>query len=121
VSEGIERNVRLPAPPKRVWEALTEEDQLSAWIGWDAEIDAHPGGAVRFGAAGGTRMRGIVSVAEPPHRLSFRWRELSGAGPSLRIGEPRTVEFVLEHDGDGTLLTVTESAGLLGPEEARVS
>ena len=61
VSEGIERNVRLPAPPKRVWEALTEEDQLSAWIGWDAEIDAHPGGAVRFGAAGGTRMRGIVS------------------------------------------------------------
>ena len=48
VPDSIERELILPAPPARVWAALTQPDQLSAWFGARASIDLRPGGEVVF-------------------------------------------------------------------------
>ena len=111
----VTRTIALRAAPEEVWGALTEAGRLSEWFGVRAEIDPRPGGAVRFSARDGEERRGLVEVADPPHRLVFRWRELNGALVGIVAGDASTVEFLLEPDGDGTRLVVTESPGILTP------
>lgn len=43
---------------------------------------------------------------DPPRRAVFRW--LGGAGGELEDAPANTVEFTIEPDGDGVLLTVRE-------------
>ena len=110
-AETMRKELRLRASPEEVWGALTQD--LSLWFGAAAEIDARPGGAVRFRWPDGTERRGLVETCDPPRRLAFRWRELRGAGVGLSIGDVSTVEFVLEPHAGATRLTVTESPGIL--------
>lgn len=108
----VTRSIALRAAPEEVWGALTDASRLSDWFGVQAEIDPRPGGAVRFANRDGGERRGLVEAAEPPHRLVFRWREIHGL-VGVVAGGASTVEFLLEPDGDGTKLVVTESPGIL--------
>ena len=54
VPDSIELEVILPVPPTRVWTALTQPDQLSAWFGTAATIDLRPGDEVIFTWDGST-------------------------------------------------------------------
>jgi uncharacterized protein YndB with AHSA1/START domain len=69
----------LPAPPRRVWRALTTAE-LGAWF-WPprfqtvAEVEPRPGGSLRLRSAPmGMGVTGDVLEAEAPHRLRVRWR-----------------------------------------------
>lgn len=119
LDQAVTRSIALRAAPKEVWAALTDTDRLSEWLGVRAEIDPRPGGTVRIAERDGGERRGLVEVADPPHRLAFRWRE---TGRRMMVGlvssEASTVEFVLEPDGDGTRLMVRESPGILAPSGA---
>jgi uncharacterized protein YndB with AHSA1/START domain len=112
----IARRIEIKAPASEVWEALVDAPTLSEWLGAEAELEPRDGGAARFTFPDGTRRLGIVESFEPPRRLGIRWREVSGAGPSLRIGEPSTVVFELVPTTTGTAVTVTESPGVLAPD-----
>jgi uncharacterized protein YndB with AHSA1/START domain len=116
LDQAVTRSVALRAAPEDVWAALTDADRLSEWFGVRAEIDPRPGGTVRIAERDGGERRGLVEVADPPRRLVFRWRE---TGRRMMVGlvssEASTVEFLLERDGDGTRLRVTESPGVLAP------
>jgi uncharacterized protein YndB with AHSA1/START domain len=106
VPDTIERELILPVPPNRVWEALTRPEQLSAWFGTHASLDLRPGGALSFSwdqlELHGTNS-GVIEVVEPPHRFAWRWR----SGPH---DEPMTrVEFTLEVHPQGTRLRMVES------------
>ncbi len=116
--DAVRRQIAMAAPPEAVWEALTEGERLSSWFGANVEIEARPGGAVRFRFADGTERRGVVQAADAPRRLVFRWTALRGSGFDLAAGDASTVEFALEPDGDGTRLVVTESPGILARAEA---
>ena len=100
----------LAHPVERVWVALTEPGELSAWWG-DAEIDLAPGG-----------------------RFVLRWRNLDENGDAAvmhatitRLEPPRLLETVgdlhgtlrweLEPEGDGTRLSFSSTLEL--PEEYR--
>ena len=115
VPDSIEREVILPAPPARVWTALTQADQLGAWFGTQASIDLHQGGEVVFTWDGSTgprgTSRGVIETVEPTHRFAFRWQANPGDVLMTRV------EFTLEPHVEGTRLLVVESGfGSLPPE-----
>lgn len=88
----------LKHAPDKVWRALTETDQLAEWF-----PDGPPRGkfvegeTVQFGTGGdGPGFAGTVLVADPPRVLEYRWGD-------------DTLRFELQPDGDGTVLTFTDT------------
>ncbi|HUB99970.1 MAG TPA: SRPBCC domain-containing protein [Solirubrobacterales bacterium] len=101
LAHTVTRSVVLDAPPAEVWEAITDEGQLSEWLAPEVELDPQEGGEVVCRFEDGEERRGEVELVEEAERLAFRWwRE--GAGPSR-------VEFVVDAVAEGTRLTVIES------------
>jgi uncharacterized protein YndB with AHSA1/START domain len=69
----IER--RLAHPVERVWQAVTEPDELAHWFPTTVEVDLREGGAMRFTFPQGglDPMTGEVTELDPPRRIAFRW------------------------------------------------
>jgi uncharacterized protein YndB with AHSA1/START domain len=100
-SRSIEKELFIQAPLERVFRALTEKEDLERWFMKTAEVDLHPGGAIRFEWGPGVFNFGKILVLEPLHRLSYSWEALS---PSAT-----TVSFELTAETDGTLLHLTQA------------
>jgi uncharacterized protein YndB with AHSA1/START domain len=117
----VRRTVVLPAAPEAVSNALTDTEQLSAWLGGDVEIDAVPGGQIAVREDGRLR-RGVVVDMDPLRHLEIRWLP-----PSRRVGflwgpdegpagESGGVEFTLEPvPGGRSRLTVVEHPPVEAP------
>lgn len=110
----IDRTIEINATPERVWRALTDVAELSAWF--QVTID----GAIAQGADAwmtsvhpefaGQRFRVWFVELTPPRRLVWQWHP-GAVDPAVDYSrEPRTtVTFVLERSGRGTRLTVSET------------
>jgi uncharacterized protein YndB with AHSA1/START domain len=109
----------IQAPVADVWAFLTDPGALSAWFGADAWLELEPGGPVRFRFADGTERRGTVTHVEIGRRLTWRWRELHGAGLSLVVGDHSIVSIELLPSGDATRVRISESPTT--PEELPAS
>jgi uncharacterized protein YndB with AHSA1/START domain len=94
----IRKEIVLPSPREEVWEALTDPERLADWFANDVELELRPGGRARFRWDNGEQRRATITDVEPAERLAFTWED---------EGE---VEFRLADDGDGTRLTVVETA-----------
>jgi uncharacterized protein YndB with AHSA1/START domain len=94
----IRREIVLPAPREEVWEALTDPDRLAEWFANDVDLDLRPGGGASFRWSNGEERSATVTEIDPERRLAFEWDD---------EGE---VEFTLDDAGDGTRLTVVETA-----------
>ena len=68
MSERIERELWLPAPPEAVWEAVTSD----GWLADRVLMDLRPGGEARFESDDGVR-EGWIEDVSAPERLSFWW------------------------------------------------
>jgi uncharacterized protein YndB with AHSA1/START domain len=113
----VERTIELAEPPETVWRAITSSRELAAWFGAAAEVDAKPGGAVRFRWPDGSERRGVVEIAEAPRRFAFRWRPIVRLPEGVSMGNVSRVELRLEpRESGGTRLTVSESPGIAGVE-----
>lgn len=99
----VTRSVDLDATPERVWDALVDDDQRSAWLGRRSRIDVRRGGPGKVTDDDGTVRHLAVEDVQPGRRLAWRW------WPE-QTGNCSTVEFVLEPVGPGTRLIVTERA-----------
>lgn len=108
--------VHIAAPPERVFRALTDPLEITAW--WrlpghyettDARIDLRVGGSYRLSGTSARRkgfvVTGVYRVVEPPHRLSYTWTPdwEDGARDSI-------VDFRLEVAGGGTRVVVRHTA-----------
>lgn len=96
----------LPAPPERVWRALTDPAALVEWFwprasyGTVAETDPRPGGKYRIDAPkAGIAAEGEYVTVEPPHRLVMTWRWADEPTETL-------VTIELEDTAEGTALTL---------------
>jgi uncharacterized protein YndB with AHSA1/START domain len=118
--EAVEREVRIAARPKTVFEFLTDPEKQVLWMGRRAELDARPGGIYRVEIDDQVTARGEFLEIEAPGRVvfSFGWEgQQSGEGEhGVSPGSSR-VEVTLEPEGDGTLLRLRH---LDLPEQARV-
>jgi uncharacterized protein YndB with AHSA1/START domain len=113
----VRTTIEIAAPPKRVFEALTDARELATWwAGDDARVlecdaDLRPGGSwhVRIidGDGAERAFDGEYRVVDPPHRLEQTWRASDDGDASIvRYDlEPLEVE-----GGTGTRLTVTHTA-----------
>ncbi|MCV7344045.1 SRPBCC family protein [Mycolicibacterium rhodesiae] len=92
---------RLPHPVERVWNAITDPQERSQWMG-NTTIDAREGGTIDMTPSAPPipseqkRMVGRILVWDPPHVFEHEWNQ--------RIVEPGVVRYELVPDGDGTLL-----------------
>jgi uncharacterized protein YndB with AHSA1/START domain len=110
----IDRTIEIAAPPERVWRALTDAAELSAWFQVTIEGAIAPGAEVWMTALHpgyeGQRFRVWFVELTPPQRLVWQWHP-GEIDPTVDYSrEPRTtVTFVLERSGRGTRLTVSET------------
>jgi uncharacterized protein YndB with AHSA1/START domain len=108
---GLRLERTLPAPPERVWRALTEASPLTAWF-WPAHfaatvrVDARPGGELRIAAADGLAVSGRFREVEAPRRLVFTWRWDGDPAVADSAGD----EDEEAADDEETLVTIELSA-----------
>lgn len=113
VPDRIERSIVLPASRERVWQAVTQPEQLSQWMmGMVRDIDFRVGGEMRFSWENEpSPYTGTIEAIEEPHRFAYRWFAYGVGHPhELFPAQPLTlVEFILDEVAEGTRLTVVES------------
>jgi len=116
MTDTIVKTVEIAAPVERVWRALTDHREFGQWF--KARIDqpfvAGGESTGQMTYPGFEHFPWIATVVEiePMRRFVFNWPATGGdetALAELATLERTRVEFVLEADGDGSRLTVTES------------
>jgi uncharacterized protein YndB with AHSA1/START domain len=124
-ADRIEKKILLRAPRKRVWRALTDSAEFGAWFGVRFDGPFVPHASLR-GVIVPTAVDADVARAQKPYEgkpfeitveqmepeslFSFRWHPYAMEPDVDYSHEPTTlVAFVLEEQGNETLLTVTES------------
>jgi uncharacterized protein YndB with AHSA1/START domain len=96
MTDQIEREQLLPAPPQQVWEVVTAPGFLAD----EVELELEPGGEARF-----DERSGWVEEAVEAERLVFWWS--ADHEPASRV------ELTLEPEADGyTRLRVVEARPL---------
>ena len=123
-TDRIEKQITLDAPRARVWRALTDVKQFSAWFGVSLVTPFAPGAEVR----GQINIRNYehvtmtiwIETMEPERFFSFRWHPYAIEPGVDYSAEPTTrVSFTLEDAGGGTRLTIVESGFDKIPESRR--
>jgi uncharacterized protein YndB with AHSA1/START domain len=124
-SDRIHKQVTLDAPRSRVYRALTDAQQFSAWFGVELSTPFAPGADV----VGKLMHRGTefrftfwIEKMEPERFFSFRWHPYAIDKNVDYSAEPTTlVTFTLEDAADGaTQLTIEESGFDAIPESRRM-
>lgn len=108
----VERTLHIDAPPRRVYELLTDADLLLEWLAPEVDADATPGGPLRWRHVNGDSVIGSFVELVPARRVvfTFGWDdEAVGVPPGST-----TVEIDLHPDGAGTRLRLVHR-GLAGP------
>ena len=113
-ADRIEQQIELKAPRGRVWRALTDHREFSAWFGVNLESPFVSGqstaGQITFPGYEHVRMEVVVQKIEPESYFSYTWHPYAiEPGVDYSQEPPTLVEFNLEENANGTLLKVTES------------
>jgi len=106
--------MEIAAAPETVFAFFTDPELMVRWMGEEATLAPHPGGACRIRVHGDNVARGEYVAVEPPSRVVFTWgweNEDSPVPPGSS-----TVEVVLAPSRVGTVVTLSHG-GL--PVEAR--
>ena len=114
VTDRIEKKVLLKAPRARVWRALTTPAEFGAWFGATLEGAFAEGKTVRgpitYPGYEHLTLEIVIDRIQPERYFSFRWHPYAIDPAADYSSEPTTlVEFTLDEQDGGTLLTIVES------------
>lgn len=98
-------SIEIEAPPEVVFEYLTTEAGMTAWMGQYARLDPQRGGEFAVDIAG-YAIRGEYLAVEPPSRVVVSWGIVGT--PDLPAGAS-IVEFLLAATDQGTRLELVHS------------
>lgn len=108
IDEAIEHATFVKAKPEAVYDAITTAEGLDGWFTVDGEVDAKPGGHIKFrwknwgvdsvSAEDG----GPVIEADRPNKFVFEWNPDNNEYRT-------TVKMVFEPTEDGTIIRLRES------------
>jgi uncharacterized protein YndB with AHSA1/START domain len=107
--DEVTKEIEVESDPERAWQAISEQDELSEWLGGEVEVELVPGGGISVRGEESER-RGFVESVEEGSSLSFWWSE-DGA-ESTRV----ELEVIADPGVDGCVIRVTESRPLAGIE-----
>lgn len=113
-TDRIEKQVQVSAKRPRVWRAIADAEEFGSWFGIRLDGPFAPGATV----LGRITMKGYehitlemrIEKVEPEGYLSYRWHP-GAVDPKVDYSrEPMTlVEFRLQENSGGTLITIAES------------
>lgn len=98
-------SVDIDASPETVFEYLTTNDGMTAWMGHRADLNPNPGGRFAVDIAGHP-VRGEFLHVEPPNRVVVSW---GFAGSDDLPAGASTVEFILTRTTSGTRVDLCHS------------
>lgn len=101
----VECSIWIAAPPERVWQAVTEPEQLAQWYapGSPWEIPQLTADAtVKFHNTPTEILLATIETADPPQHFSLRWEPEED-------GTVLTTSFILTAENDGTRVTIRET------------
>ncbi len=107
----IQQTIEIRAPPRKVYDALTNPDVLVRWFPDSARIEPKPGGSYRFAWRGGYLHEGSVLAAVAPRSLSLVW-PLDGFNTR--------VHFRLTRVRGGTVLKFRQTGIGFDPRRVRI-
>lgn len=122
--DAVMGEIHIAAPPERIFQALTDPNQLAQWWGQtglyrltDCRADVRPGGtwqSIGVSADGQPfQTSGEYLEVDPPHLLVYTWlADWDG-------GTKSTVRFEFTPSGDGTLVKLRHSGFATQPETGK--
>ena len=124
-NDRITRQIQIDADLQRVWDALSDATAFGEWFRVNLDgafvVGETTTGRMTYPGHEGVPWTSVTEVMEPPKRFVFRWPDCTpgeDAGPGTVW---LTVEFTLQPQDGGTLVTVTETGFAAVPEDRRVS
>src|SRR5262249_29780531 len=108
-SDEVHLEIRIHASPQTVFALLTDPARMRTWPAELVDAEPRPGGVFRISGPSGVSIEGTYLEIIPNRKVVFTWGGVEGLHPGQS-----TVEFVLESDGEGTLLRLRHY-GLPGP------
>jgi uncharacterized protein YndB with AHSA1/START domain len=102
---AVECSIWIAAPPERVWQAVTEPEQLAQWFApgspWEIpQLEVNT--TVKFHNTATEILLATIQTADPPQQFILRW-EPEEDGTIL------TTSFLLEEENEGTRVTIRET------------
>jgi len=113
MTDDVTQAVDVDAPRDRIWQLLTDPQELPRWWPDAAEVEPGVGGRVvlRFGPGD---VSGEITQWEPPAQLGFTWEASNMPGVQLHVS------FTVEDLGDGrSRVSVVHSGFEAAPADAR--
>ena len=114
MTDRIEKRIELKAPVSRVWRAITDYREFSAWFRVNLEGPFVPGkitrGKITHPGYEHIELEVTVKEMQPERLFSYTWHP-NALDPKVDYSKetPTLVEFRLEKITAGTLLVITES------------
>jgi uncharacterized protein YndB with AHSA1/START domain len=105
--DRIEREAHIAAPVARVWQIVTDPDQMAVWFSDSVEMDPRVGGRMVLRWKEHGDCHAVIERLDPPHLFAFRWAYEMEIEPGE--GTSTLVEFILEPEHEGTRLRIVES------------
>ena len=109
----IYQYVWTPAPPDRVWRAITDQNEFAAWFQATADRPFEPLRHIRMvsthPSCAGLEFSIMIEEMRTERTFSWHWHPGSQQPPAGSDALMTMVEFDLQPERGGTMVTVTES------------
>jgi len=112
----VRHEIHIDAAPETVFALLADAKVMTKWFAEFVEADPQGGGIFRLSESGGTVIEVRHVEAVPAKKVVFTWNGIDGLAPGQS-----TVEFLLEPDGEGTLVRLHHTAGRVVLKRAAIS